>query len=313
MRQAKMAVVIAAMLLLASLALSVPQSLVSMVNNNNENNPAASGIASLYQSSVINALQCEDTDSSSFLDAGRVYSVQGTSSGKYAGTETEGSWIDYCRNDFELVEYFCGSGQNKVKFNKITCLAGCQDGACISPPYCFDMDSGTNDKVRGSIFIINSGVNELVSGLTPTQDSCQDANTLIKYYCDPESAIGINSQAISCQYGCSGGKCLRNPPAVVQAAPEEASEAQPASAPSPSGAITLTPGQAVTINGKGVTLNSQLNSLTVTETAKLYLGSNQIDGVTFTLVSSGTASSSSASSTSGGGTFGLGSSGGSVF
>ena len=308
------AILVLAMLLLASLALSVPQTLETMMNNNNENSPAATGIASLYQSSVINALQCGDTDSSTIADAGRIYSVKGTSSGKYAGTETEGSWADYCRNDFELVEYFCGGGQNKVKFNKITCLAGCQDGACVSPPYCFDKDGGMNDKVRGSIFIINSGVNELVSGLTPTQDSCQNANTVLEYYCDPQSETGINSEEIPCAYGCSAGKCLRAPLVVVQAPEEEAPPSTPPAAGTSSpGAITLTPGQAITINGKGVTLNSALNSLTVAATDKLYLGQNQIDGIAFTLVSSGTASSSSTSSTSGGGTFGLGGSGGSAF
>ncbi len=285
-------------LVLVSLVLAVPGSL--QAGTIAVQNAAVSAI-STFQESAISALQCADTDSSSPLEAGRVYSQKGISAGKYAGTENEGSWEDYCKNDYELVEYFCGGSQSKVKFNRITCLSGCNDGACASPPYCIDKDGGISDKVKGNVFVISSGINEFSPGLTPTQDTCLDSSMLNEYSCDLSDPSGIKSTQIPCEFGCAGGKCKRvsdqtavqesieELPTVADSARGERSQpadpvqsvrdAQPSGEP-----IVLTLGQAVRINGISVSLNADLSSLMLAEDARLRLGVNRIDGTSFKLV-----------------------------
>ncbi len=76
-------------------------------------------------------------------DGGQDLNIKGTTIGKWSGEQ--GSYVDYCKDDSELAEYFCeDSPTPHVVLQDNVCPNGCQDGICAPEPSEKDLDQIEN-------------------------------------------------------------------------------------------------------------------------------------------------------------------------
>jgi hypothetical protein len=125
------------------------------------------------------ACECPDTD------GGENYFVQGELYG----------YTDFClRNNFTLVEYYCGiDGSLQVAANRsVRCAYGCSAGACL----CNDSDGGINYAVKGGVGVYS--------------EYCQaDNRTLVEYNpVERGNTCVVNNMTHRCDGLCQDGACL---------------------------------------------------------------------------------------------------------
>lgn len=148
------------------------------------------------------------------------------SAGKYATDalgKDFGVWGDYCTDSGkELVEYSCSL--DSVMYRSVICPAGCENGKCANPPYCFETDGGKQYKFAGT----TEGIRAPQSGEAGSDyrgspyykftDKCIDDTTLEEYFCDAsDTATGYGMETHICEGKCNAGKCV---PAGQEPEPE---------------------------------------------------------------------------------------------
>ncbi|MEM4259630.1 MAG: hypothetical protein QXG00_00180 [Candidatus Woesearchaeota archaeon] len=103
---------------------------------------------------------CSDPDSNNTF-------ILGITTGYRNGVEYR--FYDTCISHSNLLEFLCY--ENKATNITVSCLRGCNNGACIQDPAyaCNDSDGGENYNVRGTIFIGQSPVQTDYCTDTPSQ------------------------------------------------------------------------------------------------------------------------------------------------
>mgnify|MGYP001615773828 CR=1 FL=1 len=149
-------------------------------------------------------ISCSDSDGG--LDS---FEVGATSNGA-------GPSIDYCKDDFSLVEYYC-SPNKQVSFSNIACPPDyiCRKGKCSVRNFdlsCEDTDEGIDYNNRGEI----TGVNE--EGSFSSKDRCtsyssesKEKDILLEYYCDENSPNEFSFEIVDCTEkgeSCVEGACM---------------------------------------------------------------------------------------------------------
>ena len=123
-----------------------------------------------------------------------------------------GEWIcsaadgwDICETDKILDEGYCEN--NKLVGEKVTCINGCVDGACVNFTTiltCIDSDNGKDYYMKGQILAPCYGDVCYGEGFNDS-DYCLN-DYLTEYYCIGNDA---NSIRYNCIGGCVEGQCIK--------------------------------------------------------------------------------------------------------
>ena len=150
---------------------------------------------------------CADTDVHPEFPSGKNPFEKGTTS----DSNTNRIEPDYCVNNNQLTEWFCGIPPEGTSFMYFYCSdlgKVCQDGACVDF-VCTDTDGGRNYYVYGE----NTGYNPNMREIYTSRDMClfegpNNAN-LQEAWCENNIQ---NIEVYNCPQGCQDGACIGVPP-----------------------------------------------------------------------------------------------------
>lgn len=132
---------------------------------------------------------------------------------------------DACSNENKKIlnEAYCPSAKGSPAVKQVTCLNGCEDGACnktsnsagSSPNadnsggsgnnlnICADVDAGSSESIISSKATLSDSNDKEITSII---DSCYNQTTLNEAYC-PTSSGYPTTKKIFCENGCEGGIC----------------------------------------------------------------------------------------------------------
>ena len=176
------------------------------------------------ETTITQIIPCTDSD------GGKNYDVKGSAK------DTFGEKTDFCQNDRDLTEYYCGSGWGAIEqviwIFSTSCPYGCNDGACLPmpAPVCGDkICQGESEKTSCPQDCYVKCNQDSDCGQITTRKICDypiksPSTNLpnVPYACTVESNYkcenpgtfdsrcisGEGRSCIPCQYGCKDGACI---------------------------------------------------------------------------------------------------------
>jgi thiol-disulfide isomerase/thioredoxin len=176
------------------------------------------------ETTITQIIPCTDSD------GGKNYDVKGSAK------DTFGEKTDFCQNDRDLTEYYCGSGWGAIEqviwIFSTSCPYGCNDGACLPmpAPVCGDkICQGESEKTSCPQDCYVKCNQDSDCGQITTKKICDYPTTHpeaklsnVPYACTVESnykcetpgtfdsrcVSGEGRSCIPCQSGCQNGECI---------------------------------------------------------------------------------------------------------
>ena len=137
---------------------------------------------------------CSDTDGLYYFEKGQL-------------TLPNGTYVDYCKNANDLVEYYCYKETDKSpSFVTTTCSKGCSNGACVE--ICFDSDRKDSVEVEAGSILQSSFIKGYVTNTISNEtfwDYCSNNLNVVEYYCWSGATSYVS---YNCNKGCSNGACI---------------------------------------------------------------------------------------------------------